>query len=133
MNEQLYKNIKQVLQNFDEIAGNGKPVCLFITGPDLAILAALRQPGVPLRIEHMAKGKAYTCARMGCSTAALHQRLLKEQLSLADFMDNNLTSMQGGVPLLADDGTILAGIGVSGRLPEEDEAVALKIRDLLSA
>lgn len=133
MNESLYRKIKHVLQNFDEIAGEGKPVCLFITGPDLAILAALRQPGVPLRIEHMAKGKAYTCARMGCSTAALHQRLIKEQLTLADFMDPGLTGMQGGVPLLADDGSILAGIGVSGRQPEEDEAVALKVRDILSA
>jgi uncharacterized protein GlcG (DUF336 family) len=133
MNESLYRNIKLVLQNFDEIAGEGKPVCLFITGADLAILAALRQPSVPVRIEHMAKGKAYTCARMGCSTAALHQRLITEHLSLADFMDTGLTTMRGGVPFLAEDGSIIAGIGVSGRLPEEDEAIALKILEILSA
>ena len=133
MDDQLYSKIKQVLQDFDQLAGEGKPVCLFITGADLAILAALRQPGVPVRIEHMAKGKAYTCARMGCSTAALHQRLITEKLSLADFMDQGLTSMQGGVPFLSPEGAILAGIGVSGRLPEEDEALALKIRDILAS
>ena len=41
--------------------------------------------------------------------------------------------MQGGVPFLSPEGAILAGIGVSGRLPEEDEALALKIRDILAS
>ena len=132
MNDNLYPKIKKVLYDFDQIAGEGKPVCLFITGADLSILAALRQPGVPVRIEHMAKGQAYTCARMGCSTDALHKRLHAEGLTLADFMDAGLTSMQGGVPLLSADGAILAGIGISGRQPHEDEAVAMKIRDILA-
>jgi uncharacterized protein GlcG (DUF336 family) len=30
------------------------------------------------------------------------------------------------------EGALLAGIGVSGRLPEEDEVIALKIREFLS-
>ena len=131
MNELIYQRLKHVIHQFDELAGPGKPVCLVVTGADLAVLAALRQPGVPLRIEHMAMGKAYTCARMGCSTRALHERLIREQLSLADFMDQRLTSMQGGVPLLGADGSIIAGIGISGRLPEEDEVLAQKIRDIL--
>ena len=131
MTDQLYRKIRHVIQEFDILTKGGIPVCLVIMGADLALLAALRQPGVPTRIEHMAQGKAYTCAKMGCSTGNFHKRILNEQLSLADFMDSRLTSMQGGVPLLSKDGTILAGIGVSGRRPEEDERLALKIRDLL--
>ena len=43
-----------------------------------------------------------------------------------------MTAMQGGLPLLDDNGGIVLGIGVSGRLPEEDEEIAEKIRNFLS-
>ena len=132
MKNTLYDRIKTLLPELDGLAGEGKPVCLAVVGPDLALMALLRQPGARVHIEHMAIGKAYTCARMGCSTEALHQRLLREQRTLADFMDSGMTAMQGGVPLLDDEGGILAGIGVSGRLPEEDEIIALKVREFLS-
>ena len=128
----LYERTKQLMLAVDELAGPGKPVCVAISGTDLALLALIRQPGARVHIEHMAIGKAYTCARMGCSTEALHQRLLREQRTLDYFMDPGMTAMQGGVPLLDGDGALLAGIGVSGRLPEEDEAIALKIREFLS-
>ena len=132
MLSKLYERIKQLMLEVDNLAGPGKPVCVAITGTDLALLGLLRQPGARVHIEHMAIGKAYTCARMGCSTEALHQRLLREQRTLDYFMDPGMTAMQGGVPLLDGDGALLAGIGVSGRLPEEDEAIALKIREFLS-
>lgn len=132
MDAKLYARAKQLLLEVDALAGPGKPVCVALTGPDLALLALLRQPGARVHIEHMAIGKAYTCARMGCSTKALHQRLIKEQRTLDHFMDPGMTAMQGGVPLLDANGSIIAGIGVSGRLPEEDEVIALKIRDFLS-
>ena len=128
----LYERTKQLMLAVDELAGPGKPVCVAISGTDLALLALIRQPGARVHIEHMAIGKAYTCARMGCSTEALHQRLLREQRTLDYFMDPGMTAMQGGVPLLDGEGTLRAGIGVSGRLPEEDEAIALKIREFLS-
>jgi len=132
MDSILYARTKQLMLALDELAGPGKPVCVALTGPDLALLALLRQPGARVHIEHMAIGKAYTCARMGCSTKALHQRLINEQRTLDHFMDPGMTAMQGGVPLLDGNGTVLAGIGVSGRLPEEDEVIALKIREFLS-
>lgn len=132
MDEKLYSRIKELIAEADQLSGDGKPVCIALAGPDLALIALLRQPGARVHIEHMAIGKAYTCARMGCSTEALHQRLLREQRTLADFMDPGMTAMQGGVPLLDEKGAVLAGIGVSGRLPEEDEVIALKIREFLS-
>ena len=132
MLSKLYERIKQLMLAVDDLAGPGKPVCVAITGTDLALLGFLRQPGARVHIEHMAIGKAYTCARMGCSTEALHQRLIREQRTIADFMDPGMTAMQGGLPLLDGKGVLLLGIGVSGRLPEEDEAIAVKIRDFLS-
>ena len=132
MDERLYARIKELVPSIDSLAGEGKPVCVALTGPDLALCALLRQPGARVHIEHMAIGKAYTCARMGCSTEALHQRLIREQRTLDHFMDPGMTAMQGGVPLMDAEGALVAGIGVSGRLPEEDEVIALKIREFLS-
>lgn len=131
MDEALYRRIRLFMQEFDNFTEGGGPVCVAIADADLGLVALLRMPGVHQRIEHMAIGKAYTCAKMGCTTEELHQRLLREQLSLADFMDSRLTGMQGGVPLKAQNGAILAGIGVSGRAPADDEALALKIREFL--
>ncbi len=128
----LYSRIRQILSKFDEFAEGGTPVCLAIAGADGALVALLRMPGVPARIEHMAIGKAYTCAKMGCSTAALHERLQRENISLADFMDPRMTSMQGGVPLLDEGGNVELGIGVSGRSAAEDEILALHVRDFLA-
>ena len=102
MDEKLYTRLKQLSLEIDGLAGEGKPVCVAVTDSDLALLFLLRQPGARVHIEHMAIGKAYTSARMGCTTEALHQRLVS------------------------------AGIGVSGRLPEEDEVIALAIRDFLT-
>lgn len=132
MDEALYHRVRLLMQEFDRFVEGGGSVCLAIADADLGLVALLRMPGVHQRIEHMAIGKAYTCAKMGCSTEELHQRLLREQLTLADFMDSRLTGMQGGVPLKDSHGKILAGIGVSGRAPAEDEALALKMRDFLT-
>ena len=132
MDERLYARIKELMMEIDGPAGEGKPVCVALTAPDLALSALIRQPGARVHIEHMAMGKAYTCARMGCSTEALHQRLTREQRTLDHFMDPGMTAMQGGVPLVDAEGALVAGIGVSGRLPEEDEVIALKIREFLS-
>ena len=132
MDERLYARIKELMMEIDGLAGEGKPVCVALTEPDLALSALIRQPGARVHIEHMAIGKAYTCARMGCSTEALHQRLIREQRTLDHFMDPGMTAMQGGVPLMDAEGALVAGIGVSGRLPEEDEVIALKIREFLS-
>ncbi len=129
--ELLYHRLQQLIQNFDQMASGGAPVCLAVTAPDTALLALLRMPGVPARIEHMAIGKSYTAAKMQCTTSALHERLIREQISLADFMDDRMTSMPGGVPLLDEDGHLIAGIGISGRSASEDEVLAMRIRDVL--
>ena len=39
----LYERIKQLMLAVDDLAGPGKPVCVAISGTDLALLGLLRQ------------------------------------------------------------------------------------------
>lgn len=68
--------------------------------------------------------KAYTAARMRASTKAWGEGLKSGGRALSDFGDPKLIAFQGGLPVIAKDGTCIGGIGVSGRLAEEDEAIA---------
>ena len=65
----------------------------------VSILGYTQMDGSSSRSFTMARAKAYTAARMGQSTAAFHERLVREHLSLADFGDTLMTSVQGGVPV----------------------------------
>lgn len=79
---------------------------------------------------NMAFSKAYTAAKMEQATARFHERLIKEQLTLADFGDTNFTSLQGGVPLI-ENTSLLGGVGVAGRNPAEDEQLAAVFAKIL--
>ncbi|PPL17906.1 hypothetical protein UN63_03385 [Oceanisphaera arctica] len=106
------------------IAGQdgGQPVCFAAVDHSGALIYLYRMNGAPERLINIAVGKAYTAARMGVSTDIFRQRLLNEQLSLADFLDDKFTSLPGGLPLLKG-GQRVGAIGVSGRALEEDVAL----------
>ena len=81
---------------------------------------------------HMAMNKAYTAARRRCDTLALDKRQREAGRELATWGDNRYTTVQGGVSIMKPPGqelppaagTVLGGIGVSGRRAEEDEQLA---------
>ncbi|GAA3539160.1 heme-binding protein [Zobellella aerophila] len=98
----------------------GMPVCLAAVDHAGALIHLHRMDGAPERLISIATGKAYTAARMRVSTAMFRQRLLNEQLSLADFLDEKFTSLPGGLPLF-DQELVIGAVGVSGRTLEEDE------------
>ncbi len=80
--------------------------------------------------------KAYTSARNRNSSKAWGEGIKSRGMSLSDYGDPLLIPFQGGLPIMAEDGTCLGGIGVSGRRAEEDEAVAeigLKAMQLAAA
>lgn len=106
------------------------PVCLAVCNADGQLGFFLRMDGAPVRLVAIAQAKAYTAARLGVSTADFARRLDRERLTAADFCDSGLTAMQGGVPL-SREGRTLLGLGVSGRRTGADEALALRLRDLL--
>ena len=95
------------------------------------IYFARMDKSVPL-VSHMAIHKAYTAARMRRHTLAFKEWMRQFDWHLGVWDDNSLTEVQGGVcitkPAAQENaqglGTVLGGIGVSGRAAEEDEQLA---------
>jgi glc operon protein GlcG len=72
----------------------------------------------------IARKKAFTAARTRADTKAFAERLKSMGRSVSDLGEPNLLPVQGGVAIIAADGSPLGGIGVSGLAAEEDEAIA---------
>ncbi|MDA8147491.1 MAG: heme-binding protein [Actinomycetota bacterium] len=87
------------------------------------LVAFLRADDAPLRAIRLAIMKAYTAARFGRATAALAGMLEESGRSLAEYGDSRFTGLAGGVPLVVAGGTV-GGLGISGRRPSEDHALA---------
>jgi uncharacterized protein GlcG (DUF336 family) len=93
------------------------------------ICSARMDKGLPL-FSHMAMNKAYTAARMARDTLTSDKRLRQSNIELTAWGDNRITTIQGGVCIMKPPGqewptgTMLGGIGVSGREREEDEQLA---------
>jgi glc operon protein GlcG len=73
---------------------------------------------------HMAIKKAFTAAGFRRSTREVKSSMQGWQLELASWDDDRNTNIPGGVCIKKPDGTPLGGIGVSGRLPDEDEELS---------
>ena len=67
--------------------------------------------------------KAYTSACMRVDTLAFEERVRGSGQGVADFGNVHFTGGGGGAVVAAPDGTILGGLGVSGRTSEEDEEI----------
>ena len=107
--------------------GDGQaPLCIAVCDAVGDLLHYTRMAGAKRRGTPIAQAKAYTAVVLETPTSALHARLEREHLSLADFCDGpqyRLTSLAGGVPLCLEGRTV-DGVGVSGRKPAEDEVLA---------
>ncbi len=127
------KKVLHALQAAGGLAGEGLPVAVCVTDEHGFLLGFTQMDGCSSHLYLMAIAKARTASRMGVPTSRFHARLVTEQLSLADFNEENFTSVSGGVPVRDADGRILGGVAVSGRRPEEDEVLALALADMLAA
>lgn len=124
-----------ILRAVSELAAQAEadgraPLCIAVCDAVGDLLFYARMRGAARRGTPIAQAKAYTAAVLETPTSALHARLQAEKLSLADFCDGPLTSLAGGVPLTRDGKTI-GGLGISGRKPVEDEALALRLAEAL--
>ncbi len=73
----------------------------------------------------MASKKAATAAQMGVDTLALREGLKTMNMDITDFGSTDVTIVPGGIAVNKPDGRgVLGGIGVSGRLAQEDEELA---------
>ncbi len=128
----VQKKVLHALQASSAMAGDGLPVAVCVTDEHGFLLGFTQMDGCSSHLFLMAVAKARTASRMGVSTSQFHARLVREHLSLADFNEENFTSVSGGVPVRDAGGRLLGGVAVSGRRPEEDEVLALALAEILA-
>ena len=112
----------------------GRPVALAVADDrgELVCFAAMAGVNAALARQNAVK-KAYTAAVQRVDTLALETRLREAGTKVADFGNPNFFAGGGGAVITAPDGTILGGIGVSGRTNEEDEEIVRVRSDLLQS
>lgn len=101
----------------------GRPVCVAVTDERGGLLAFTRMDGAPIRSVRLSEAKAYSAARLGVSTTAFHERLLREGIPASYFADPTLTGMPGGAVLSGAGGAVIGGIGISGLAPADDQRI----------
>ena len=100
-----------------------RPLAFAIVDDHGSLLSYAHMDGCPLIPKQIAPKKAYTSAGMGVDSGAFGEMLKSGGMSATDLADPNVVGMQGGLAIV-HNGAILGGIGVSGRLSQEDEDVA---------
>jgi glc operon protein GlcG len=103
----------------------GRPIALIVCDDRGDVICQVAQAGVNVALARQnAFKKAYTSAVTRADTLAFAERVKDMPGGVAYFGNANFFAGGGGAVLVADDGTILGGIGVSGRTNEEDEEIA---------
>lgn len=103
----------------------GRPVAVVVCDDRGEVICEAAMAGVnPALARQNAFKKAYTSAVQRVDTKDFAERVKGMPGGLAGFGNPNFFAGGGGTVLAAADGTILGGIGVSGRTNEEDEAIA---------
>ncbi len=110
----------------------GQPVAIAVVDSRGDLISYARMDGANQFNQLMATRKAATAVQIGIDTSLLGQSLPALNMSITDFGSTELTVVPGGICIRAP-GThsVIGGIGVSGRLAQEDEALARKGLDAL--
>ena len=103
-----FRAVMDVLDRLESEAAGGAPVCVAIVNRTGKLAAFLSLDGTPERAGAIARSKAYTAMRMESTTQAFHDRLVRENLSIADFCDPGFSTLPGGVPVLTKPGAASA-------------------------
>ena len=87
-----FRAVLDVLVRLESEAAGGAPVCVAIVNRTGKLAAFLSLDGTPERAGAIAQSKAYTAMRMELTTQAFHDRLVRENLSIADFCEPGAAS-----------------------------------------
>ena len=102
----------------------GRPIAIAVTDDRGELICFAAQAGVNAALARQnALKKAYTSACMRADTLDFEERARSSPQGLAGFGNPSLFTGGGGAVVVAPDGTILGGLGVSGRTAEEDEEI----------
>jgi uncharacterized protein GlcG (DUF336 family) len=92
------------------------------------IVASQSEDGSGLMRFDIARGKAWGALGMGMSSRLIRDRLASRpsfQAALATVADGRFVPVPGGVLVMAEDGTVIGAVGVSGDTSEKDEYCAI--------
>ena len=92
------------------------------------LVAFAGEDGSSLLRERIARGKAHGALNMGVGSRSLAARAASNPAfvnSLVSLANGNLVPVPGGVLIRDDDDAVIGAVGVSGHLPDDDEACAI--------
>ena len=92
------------------------------------LVAFAGEDGSSLLRERIARGKAHGALNMGLGSRSLAARAVSNPAfvnSLVSLADGNLVPAPGGVLIRDDNDSVIGAVGVSGHLPDDDEACAI--------
>jgi uncharacterized protein GlcG (DUF336 family) len=92
------------------------------------LVAFAGEDGSSLLRERIARGKAHGALHMGVGSRSLAARAAAEPAfvnSLVSLAEGNLVPVPGGVLIRDDNDAVIGAVGVSGHLPDDDEACAV--------
>lgn len=103
------------------------PMTVAVLGADGQLVSFAREDGSSLLREKIARGKATGALGMGMDSRELAARAEAHPAFIASvtaLAGGALVPVPGGV-LVRQDGVVIGAVGVSGHLPDDDEACAL--------
>jgi uncharacterized protein GlcG (DUF336 family) len=106
-----------------------KPLSIAVLDAGGHLVAFKRQDGSAILRPQIAHGKAWGALGMGLGGRALAARAQKAPsffTALASASDGRLIPGTGGVLIRSSQGEIIGAVGVSGDLPDHDEACAVR-------
>jgi uncharacterized protein GlcG (DUF336 family) len=92
------------------------------------LVAFAREDGSSLLRERIARGKAHGALNMGVGSRSLAARAASDPAfvnALVSLAEGNLVPVPGGVLIRDDNDAVIGAVGVSGHLPDDDEACAI--------
>jgi uncharacterized protein GlcG (DUF336 family) len=92
------------------------------------LVAFAGEDGSSLLRERVARGKAHGALNMGVGSRGLAARAASDPAfvnSVVALADGDLVPAAGGVLVRDDDNNVIGAVGVSGSLPDDDEACAV--------
>jgi uncharacterized protein GlcG (DUF336 family) len=102
----------------------GRPVALVVCDDRGNVICQVAQAGVNSALARQnGYKKAYTSAHQRVDSLVFAERIQNIPGGITFFGNPNFFAGGGGAVVIAPDGTILGGIGVSGRTNEEDEEI----------
>lgn len=107
----------------------GVKISVAIVGPEMNLIAFIRQDGATPHSIETSRRKANTAASTGRSTGWMPADLA---VTLPLGSNNTLTNIPGGIPLRIN-GVLVGGLGIAGGSVEQDAKVASAVLSSLGA